>query len=149
MHVLLLYLPTTSLYRLQRVLNSAARIVSRQQKHFHITPILFNLHWLPIEQRIKFKVLLFVFKCIHDIAPAYLCDLIHFKQNERNLRSSNTLLLDNDTPSNRYGERSFSIYGPTEWNKLPVFIRKTDCLESFKSKLKTFLFKEAFPQFTS
>lgn len=147
-NALLSNLPANALNRLQRILNSAARIVSLQPKHNHIRPILFNLHWLPVEQRIKFKVLLFVFKCVNNIAPIYLIDLLKLYQPERELRSANTLILDYEAPSVKYGERAFSIYGPTHWNKLPLEIRMSESVDSFKTKLKTFLFKEAFPEFT-
>ena len=145
-NALLSKLPDTSLNRLQRVLNTAARIVSLRPKHHHITPVLYSLHWLPIQQRIEFKVLLFVFKSVHQIAPSYLCELMIPYEPKRSLRSSEKLLLDYDTPASKYGERAFSIYGPTLWNLLPVDIRLTKTVDLFKNRIKTFLFKEAFPQ---
>jgi hypothetical protein len=143
-NALLSKLPASSLNRLQRILNTAARLVSLQPKHVHIKPILCNLHWLPIEQRIKFKVLLFVFKCLNNFSPIYLSDLIKLHQPQRQLRSSTEMLLEYDTPSNKYGERAFSVYGPAEWNKLPLHVKSSESVASFKSNLKTFLFNEAF-----
>ena len=74
---LLIGLPTCKIKRLQHVQNVAARIVARHPKaqSIHITPILHELHWLPVEKRILFKVLLLVFRCVNSLAPAYLCDL--------------------------------------------------------------------------
>ena len=66
---LLIELPETQINRLQRIQNSAACIVSRRPLHEHITPVLENLHWLPVQQRIMFKVVLFVFKCLNSLAP--------------------------------------------------------------------------------
>ena len=62
--------------RLQKVLNSAARIITLSQKFHHITPVLLQLHWLPINFRIQFKITLFVYKSLNGTAPAYLKDLL-------------------------------------------------------------------------
>ena len=71
--------PVTQLNKIQRVLNAAVRLVCRSPRYCHITPVMYNLHWLPVNLRIHFKVLLFVFKAIHSIAPAYISDLISVK----------------------------------------------------------------------
>ena len=84
---LLLGVPEAQLTRLQRVQNSAARLVTRKRKFEHVTPILRSLHCLPIRARIQFKVLSLVFKCLHGNAPAYLSELIKQYQPSRNLRS--------------------------------------------------------------
>ena len=73
---LLTGLPKYLVKRLQSVQNAAARLVSGLKKYEHISPVLHQLHWLPVEKRIIFKILLMVFKCLHNIAPTYLCDLI-------------------------------------------------------------------------
>ena len=62
-------LPNSSLAPLQHVQNTAARLVTKSRKHEHITPILNSLHWLPVVNRIKFKILLLVFKIKHGFAP--------------------------------------------------------------------------------
>jgi len=94
----LLYgLPNTLLDKLQYVQNSAARLLTLSKKHDHITPILFNLHWLPINYRIKYKILLFTFKALHGLAPSYIGDLISRYKPGRSLRSSNELLLTSCT----------------------------------------------------
>ena len=69
---LLVNLPACSLQELQRVLNTAARTVSLWPKRDDIIPVLISLHWLPIEHRIHYKVILFVFRCLHGLAPSYL-----------------------------------------------------------------------------
>ena len=60
--------------KLQAVQNSAARVVTGTRKYDHITPVLCDLHWLPVRHRIDFKVAMTVFKCIHGLAPQYLAD---------------------------------------------------------------------------
>ena len=88
---LLFGLPKHLIQRLQYVLNSAARIISLTRKYDHITPIMMELHWLPVEQRIKYKILLFVYKALNGISPVYFSELLHKYQPVlcRTLRSSN------------------------------------------------------------
>ena len=69
---LLMFLNSPYSAKLQRLQNSAARIVSRTRKYEHITPVLIKLHWLPIKFRIQFKVLLLVYKALNGLAPKYL-----------------------------------------------------------------------------
>ena len=105
---LLLGVPEAQLTRLQRVQNSAARLVTRKRKFEHVTPILRSLHWLPIRARIQFKVLTLVFKCLHGNAPAYLSELIKQYQPSRNLRSqSKNLLCEIRVKSTTFGDRAF------------------------------------------
>ena len=138
-------LPACSLQKLQRVLNTAARIVSLRPKRDDIIPVLISLHWLPIEHRIHYKVILFVFRCLHNLAPSYLSELLKLHAPEReNLRSSDKLFLDYSIPSTKYGERAFSVSGSVLWNSLPDDIRLLDDIGSFKSKLKTWLFNDAY-----
>ena len=100
---LLVNLPACSLQKLQRVLNTAARIVSLGPKRDDIIPVLISLHWLPIEHRIHYKVILFVFRCLHNLAPSYLSELLKLYAPEReNLRSSDKLFLDYSIPSTKY-----------------------------------------------
>ena len=68
--------PGYLLHKLQRVQNAAARIIFKESKYCHITPLLRTLHWLPVVYRIQFKILLLTFKAIHGNAPCYISDLI-------------------------------------------------------------------------
>ena len=69
----LLYgVPKCHIDKLQRVENSASRLVVTQGKFCHITPVLHQLHWLPVSFRINFKILLLTFKAIHELAPSYI-----------------------------------------------------------------------------
>ena len=69
-------LQTTTTNKLQLSHNAAARIINKTPRHEHITPILQELHWLPITKRVQFKVLVYTFKAFHNEAPIYLCDLL-------------------------------------------------------------------------
>ena len=144
----LLYgLPDQSLNRLQRIVNTAARILCRIPKFGHISETLMDLHWLPVQQRVLFKVLILTYQAYHKTAPSYLCDLITPYSNSCNLRSNNQLLLASCQPRTKlktYGERSFQYAAPNEWNNLPLIIRESPSLAIFKNKLKTFLFHSTF-----
>ena len=75
-NALLHNLPGNQLKRPKLVMNNAARLVMKLRKSCHITPVLIELHWLPIECRIKYKLLLLVFKCLQNLATSYLCSLL-------------------------------------------------------------------------
>ena len=111
----------------------------------HITPVLADLHWLPVEQRIEFKIAMLVFKCVNDLAPVYLSELVTDYEPPRTLRSSNSMtLVVPFTRSSLASDRAFAVAGPRLWNSLPDYLRKVDKLESFKKELKTILYKQAF-----
>ena len=100
-----------------------------------------------ISLRIDYKILLLTFKCIYGLAPTYLSDLISIKSNSLyNLRSTGKLLLDHPKGKmlTTLGARSFSAAAPKLWNELPVELRQATSLNSFKSRLKTYLFKNHF-----
>ena len=135
----LLYgLPANEIMKLQRVQNAAARLVTRTKKYEHISPILHDLHWLPIRHRITYKIALLAFKSLHGMSPEYITDLIPRYVPTRTLRSSSELLLKHPGMSRTvtYG-RSFSVAAPTIWNALPSDIRSITSINSFKKALKT------------
>lgn len=121
-----------------------------KKKSERITPVLYELHWLGVRERIIFKVLLIVYKILLNLAPFYLCNLIDRHIPGRNgLRSSNTDLLllqrrDSKSTTKIYGMRAFSIHAPLLWNDLPVTIHQSKRLDCFKRNLKTHLFKTLF-----
>ena len=107
--------------------------------------VLFALHWLPIRQRIKFKLLVLVYRCLHQLAPAYLSDLIIPYTPARSLRSADSnLITTNIYRLERCGRRRFSVAEPFLWNKLSASVKSANSLGAFKSALKTHLFREAF-----
>jgi hypothetical protein len=143
-NALLAGLSASLISKLQRIMNIAARIVTRTKKFDHITPVLKHLHWLPVCKRIDFKIALLVFKCIHHLAPFYLCNLISLHRPSRSLRSSNLNLLSVPRFNTNIHRRSFSVYGPILWNSLPDDLRFETEIAIFKRKLKTFLFRSYY-----
>ncbi len=131
--------------RLQLVQNAAARFIQNSRKCDHITPILRALHWLPNQFRIDFKILLLVYKSLHNQAPSYLSELLPFYTPTRSLRSSEqNILLVPQSRLKRRGDQAFSVVGPQLWNNLPPEIRVVSSLSIFKSLLKTHLFDLAY-----
>ena len=70
-------LPDNQLSRLQSVLNAAARLVCSTRKHEAVSPLLRDLHWLRVPQRIDFKLAVLTYRCLHSTAPPYLADELH------------------------------------------------------------------------
>ena len=142
----LLYgIPDYKRKQLQRIQNIAARVVTLTpcSPQHHITEVLNDLHWLPVKKRIIFKILLLTYKCVNNIAPKYLCELLSPKKSPRPLRSDSLCLLE--VPVTRlksYGDRSFSYGAVLEWNMLPLYIRNSPSVETFKTSLKTYLFQQ-------
>ena len=141
---LLINAPAKLVNKLQSVLHAAARIIAQVPRYEHITPTLIDLHWLPVQQRIQFKVLLVTFKALHDEAPQYISDLIETHKPQRTLRSGDKYLLCVPRSRTRYGDRAFSKAAPLLWNLLPTNIRNAQTVGKFKKLLKTYLFREAY-----
>ena len=104
-----------------------------------------ELHWLPVSQRIDYKILLVTFKAIQGVAPQYISELLKPHKLPRTLRSSeNNLLAIPPSRTKTYGDRAFSTSAPKLWNNLPDDLRATHDLDPFKRQLKTHLFKTAY-----
>ena len=145
-------LPAYQLSRLQSVLNAAARLVFSRSKYDHVTPLLQELHWLRIEQRIEFKLSVLVFRCLNGLAPSYLSrdlqrvsDLVA----RRRLRSSSTSTLVVPPTRLSTGDRAFPVAAARTWNSLPTSLTSLSSLASFRRQLKTELFARSFPDLGS
>ena len=130
--------------RLQSILNAAARLILKVSKFDHISDAMRNeLHWLPIAQRINFKICHLVRNCLAGTGPMYLsefCNLVSSEAGRRHLRSAaRSDLVEPRYRLERYGRRGFSVAGPHLWNILPPDIRNFETgLDTFKKRLKTF-----------
>ena len=135
-------LPQNQMSRLQHIQNTAARVVTLSRKSCHITPILKELHWLPVSQRIVFTYA----NCsqICYIAPIYISELLKVYTPSRNLHSSNMSLLKEPTSKRTWGDRSFSVAAPRLWNHLPTKVKSCHSITIFKSLLKTHLMSQFF-----
>jgi len=114
------------LKKLQAVQNAAAQVVTGAKKFDHITPVLCDLHWLPVRQRIKYKLAMTVYKCLRGLAPTYLADdclAISAIAGKRHLRSARTWTLSVPRTTTTLGIRSFVVAGPVIWNSLPATLQ--------------------------
>jgi hypothetical protein len=121
------------LNKLQKLQNACAKLIFGKKRNEHVTPLLHDLHWLPIRQRIVFKILLFVFKFYQNTAPLYIMESL--SKSERN-----EFMLNVPRTSTHYGDRAFSSCGPRLWNALPLPIRASNTIGHFRSHLKHHLF---------
>ncbi|XP_072042415.1 uncharacterized protein [Amphiura filiformis] len=87
-NVLLMGANTTDIARLQTLQNWAAKIIFCAKKRDHVSPLLHQLHWLYVEDRITFKAMLYVFKCLAGIGPEYLSSCLELKNPREGLRSA-------------------------------------------------------------
>ena len=108
--------------------------------------ILKKLHWLPVKQRVTYKIILLTFRALNGLAPIYIVDMLHRHRPTRALRSANNNDLQVPSTSSRYGDRTFAASAPRLWNALPRVLKIATSLISFKRLLKTHLFRIAHEQ---
>ena len=125
--------------QLQVIQNRACRIIFGMSKTQSVDLKLKELHWLKVNERIEFKIMLLVFKSVNGLAPEYLNELIVFN-NDSGLRRRSLHVANPYDKSNR----AFQIAAPALWNRLPATIRDSKTVDIFKKRLKTHLFKKCF-----
>ena len=115
---------------LQSVQNAAARLVSGASRYDHITPVLQELHWLPVRHRLDFQVATLVYLSLSGMAPAYLAADCHLVSDEgrRQLRSATSRMCVVRRTYSNYGDRCFAAAGPKLWNNLPAEMRQADII---------------------
>lgn len=136
-------LPDYQMSKLQKLQHHAARVITRTKITDHITPVLKDLHWLPVNARIIFKILTINHKYIYSGRPEYLDINIQHSSHVTRRTSTVTLM----QPLSRHkstGDRSYSVAAPTLSNSLPGDIRCIEDYVIFKQRLKTHLFLKAF-----
>ena len=133
------------LSKLQRVQNCLARVILRAPRFSPSLPLLKQLHWLPVNYRIKFKLCTLTFRALAIHQPPYLASLLHFSNIPRQLRSSTSQQLSIPRTKLNLCKRAFSVAAPIIWNELPTTLKSCESLASFRKNLKTYLFKIAFP----
>ena len=139
-------LPESTLKHFTRVQNLSARFISQHGKYEHITPVLKQFHWLPMRQRINYKVLILTFKSLNGLAPTYLEELMKRKPMKRTRSNGNNDLVIPAIKHKSFWRRSVGYGGPKLWNTSPRELKTCTIINTFKKLLKTFLFKEAYLQ---
>ena len=128
-------------------MNSAAHLISGAKTFDHITPILQDLHWLPIEKHIQFKLICMAFKALNGLGPQYLSDLLKLDNPPRPLRSADRQLLCMPvTFSKKYRKSTFAYAAPMHYNAFPLTIHQSTSLDMFNSHLKTHFFRQVYDE---
>ena len=128
---LLIDITSDQMYRLQKIQNHAAKVVFHKSKHEHVTPLLKKLHWLPVKERILFKIATFVFRFFDGTLPPYLSSCLSVYTPSRTLRSSSDekALSCAKWKLKGFGLWLFTVQVPLVWNSLPPHIRHScSCL---------------------
>ncbi|KAE8589604.1 hypothetical protein XENTR_v10017645 [Xenopus tropicalis] len=142
-NLLLTGLPDSHLSPLQSILNSAARILLHSPKRDPAQPQLSSLAWLPVKQRIAYKILLLTFKALHSSAPHYIPSLVSLHVPGRLLRSSQSLrLFTPPTPTALSRLNPFYLAAPYLWNSIAESLRREHSLTLFKKKLSCYLLEQ-------
>ena len=129
-------------------LNAAARLVFSARRSVHLAPLLRELHWLRVPERVTFRLCVLAYRCLHGTAPAYLAESLLRTSNvdtQRRLRSADSAMLV--VPSIRrstLGDRAFPVASAGAWNSLPSSVRNAPSLTTFRRELKTVLFRSSF-----
>ena len=123
----------------------SACVVLRAPRFSPSLPLLKQLHWLPVNYRIQFKLSTLTYRALAIHQPPYLASLLQFSNIPRQLRSSTSQQLSIPRTNLNLGKRAFSVAAPIIWNELPTTLKSCESLASFRKNLKTYLFKIAFP----
>ena len=137
-------LPSKNLDKLQNLQNMTCRIILKFHKYEHITDHLMSLHWLKVNERITYKIAMLMYKCMNGFAPEYLTKLVG-KNHQRTLCSTYRRRLPVISARTSQVFRStFTAMGPRTWNELPSNYNGAPTIESFKTQLKTHLFRKSY-----
>ena len=133
---------------LQRIQNYAARVILRLPRSSSITIHIKSLHWLPVKVRSTYKIACLCYHCHSSTAPSDVTDMLHRKPSHTRITrsSSYTMPLLNRPAHSKaaLGDRSFSFAYTSVCNSIPNDVRCATSLSSFKSRLKTYLFRSFY-----
>ena len=135
-----------NLLKLQQVQNMLCRIVTATRKYDKISDQMIGLHWLKVEYQIIFKIVTLMFRCVNNMAPSYLTDLISAGcRHNLNLHLQALGLLPTvRARATQVPKQSFALGGPWIWNSLPDHIKRTDTINKFKTSFKIYLFQKCY-----
>ena len=139
--------------KLQSIQNTLARIATNHRKYTHVTPILKQLHWLPVKDRCMFKNAILVYKFLYSGSPFYFQPFLSLSSCSYSTRHSHPDHQYLTVPpfcssvfkSVKHFDHSFAFDAPKIWNEVPHDVRRAASVASFRKKLKTYLFPKAYP----
>ena len=127
--------------KLHAIQNFACKIITGTKKYDHVSPLLKQLEWLPIDKLLYFREAVMTYKCVNNLAPTCLCKKLPKRStiHKRSARNCNSI----EIPRFKIacGQRSFTYRAPTIWNNLDVNL-KNKSLKNFKRQLKEYLLHE-------
>lgn len=134
--------------RLQSVLHAAARLIFSARRYDHVTPLLIDLHWLRVPERITFRLAVLTYRCLTGQAPQYLIDefqRVADIESQRRLRSASTSRLEIPaTTHSTIGDRAFPVAAALIWNSLSAYVKEAPSLLTFRKRLKHELFIQSY-----
>ena len=137
--------PFGDMRKTKKIQNSLERVVMLKRKTDHISNSLRELHWLPVEARIKFKLAVITYRALSTSRPSYLASMLSFYMPSRSLRSMDSRQLVVPRTKTKFAGNAFAHSAPVLWNTLPDNLRcSTHSLATFKKSLKTHLYEHAF-----
>ena len=147
-NILFLGLNVTEIARLQRLQNWAAKSIFLAAKKDHASPLLHELHWLPVRERVYYKGMLYVYKCITGLGSEYLASSLTLyipgRQGFRSATDATRLHVPkvHCRSLKSAADKAFTFAAPKLWNQLPVSVRSSNSLPVFNKELKTYLFSQ-------
>ena len=140
-NALFINLPESTLKPFQTIQNLTAKVILGRSKYDSYTQAVKDLHILPVKVRCEYKVLVLVFKCLNNLAPSYLSNLLSPHSVAYNTRSASRNMLAIPFMKHKtFADRSFSVAGTKLWNKLPENIKCSSSVEDFKQTTKDISF---------
>jgi len=142
--------PSYMFDKLQFALNAAARLIYSKRRFESVTPILHDLHWLRVPQRVEYNLSVLVYRCLHNLASEYmyLCDELRrvadISSRQRLRSSSTSALIVPPTRLSNVSDRTFPTAASRIWNSLPLHVTSAPSLQTFEKRLKPFLFSRSF-----
>jgi hypothetical protein len=129
-----------NLHKLQRIQNALAKAFFPTYFRLSASELIHNLHWLPINKRIDFKIAVITYELLAQNQPTYLRNLFTFRESNQSSRSAHQNYLHQPRTRTEFGARGFSSAIPKIWNLLPLDLRLLPSTESFRSNLKLYYF---------
>ena len=121
------------LNKMQRVQNCAARLISKRDiPSGKLDEKMLEFHWLKVEHRIMYKMMMIVHNCVNNKAPEEIMSMFYYSDSARTMNLRETRF------SNKHGEKAFSHIGSKLWNLFPKKMREVNDIEKFKTSLKSF-----------
>ena len=135
----------TDLIKLQSVLNRLPPVVTKSPPFTRSVALPRSLHWLSVKYKVHFKICLLTYKALHEEQPVYPRSLIAISLPSRSLRSNRGITLSIPIIKTNTSERAFRSCAPSLWNNLPLSVRSTTSVATFRKRLKTYIFDLAYP----